>query len=65
MTTEQFENLFAMVSANVNNSELIGKDLKKQFDKSVNIESNIALMMDNQTKLFNELQKIKSLLTNK
>lgn len=65
MTPKQFEDLYKMISANVNNTNLLGLDLKKQYDKSVNIEKNIALIIDNQAKLFNELQNIKGLLLQK
>lgn len=65
MTPKQFQDIYDMISANVNNTNLLGQDLKKQYDKSVNIERNIALIMGNQSKLFNELQDIKKLLSNK
>lgn len=65
MTQEQFNTLDKLISTNVNNTSLLGQDLKKQFNKSVNIEKNISLIMDNQVKLFNELQTIKELLLQK
>lgn len=65
MTPKQFEDLYAMISANVNNTSLIGEDLKKKYDKTVNIENNIALVMKNQSIILNELQNIKKLLINK
>lgn len=65
MTQEQYNTLDKLISANVDNTNLLGQDLKKQYDKSVNIEKNISLIMDNQIKLFNELQTIKGLLLQK
>ncbi len=65
MTPKQFEDLYAMISGNVNNTNLLGQDLKKQYDKSENIEKNIKLMMENQMLLFNLLTDIKKLLSNK
>ena len=65
MTPKQFEDLYAMISANVNNTSLIGEDLKKKYDKTVNIENNIALVMKNQSLILNELQNIKKLIINK
>lgn len=63
MTQEQYNTLDKLISATVNNTNLLGQELKKQYDKSVNIERNIALMMDNQIKLFKELTEIKKLLS--
>jgi hypothetical protein len=67
MTPKQFEDIYAMISGNVNNTNLLGQDLKKQYDKSVNIEKNMKLMMENQILLFNLLTDIKKQLldTNK
>ena len=65
MTPKQFEDLYAMISGNVNNTNILGQDLKKQYDKSENIEKNIKLMMENQMLLFNLLTDIKKLLSNK
>ena len=59
MTPKQFEDFYAMISGNVNNTNLLGQDLKKQYDKSENIEKNIKLMMENQMLLFNLLTDIK------
>lgn len=65
MTPKQFEDLYKMISANVNNTNLLGQDLKKQYDKTLNVEKNISLFMQNQTILFNELQEVKKLLLEK
>jgi hypothetical protein len=65
MTQEQFNTLDKLVSATVNNTHLLGQEFKKQYDKSVNIEKNMKLIMDNQVKLFNELLTIKELLLQK
>jgi hypothetical protein len=65
MTQEQFNLLDKLISGNVNNTNLLSQDLKKQYDKTLNVEKNISLMMQNQTLLFNELQEIKKLLLGK
>jgi hypothetical protein len=65
MTPKQFEDLYKMISANVNNTNLLGQDLKKQYDKTLNVEKNISLFMQNQTILFNEVQEVKKLLLEK
>jgi hypothetical protein len=65
MTQEQFNTIDKLISGNVNNTNLIGLDLKKQYDKTINVEKNISLLMQNQTLLFNELQEIKKLLLEK
>jgi hypothetical protein len=67
MTIDQYNTLENLISGNVNNTNLLGQDLKKQYDKSVNIEKNIKLMMENQILLFNLLTDIKKQLldTNK
>ena len=65
MTPKQFEDLYKMISTNVNNTNLLGQDLKKQYDKTLNVEKNISLFMQNQTLLFNELQEVKKLLLEK
>lgn len=62
MTQEQLNLLDKLISGNVNNTNLLGQDLKKQYDKTLNIEKSIALMMENQNKIFSELQYIKGLL---
>lgn len=62
MTQEQLNLLDKLISGNVNNTNLLGQDLKKQYDKTLNIEKSIALMMENQNKIFSELQYIKRLL---
>ncbi|MCZ8331339.1 MAG: hypothetical protein O9282_08510 [Flavobacterium sp.] len=54
MTIDQYNTLENLISGNVNNTNLLGQDLKKQYDKSVNIEKNIKLMMENQILLFNQ-----------
>ncbi|MCZ8090182.1 hypothetical protein [Flavobacterium sp.] len=62
MTIDQYNTLENLISGNVNNTNLLGQDLKKQYDKSVNIEKNIKLMMENQILLFNLLTDIKKQL---
>tara|TARA_R110000868_G_C10886362_1_gene763283 strand:- start:108 stop:314 length:207 start_codon:yes stop_codon:yes gene_type:complete len=65
MTPKQFEDLYKMISTNVNNTNLLGQDLEKQYDKNLNVEKNISLFMQNQTLLFKELQEVKRLLLGK
>lgn len=63
MTEENFKKLYDMLSANVNNTNLVGTNLKLQYDKTVNIERNLALAMQNQVYIMQELEKIKTLVT--
>lgn len=65
MTPQQFNDIYDMISASVNNTNLLGKDLKRQYDKTLSVENNISLLMRNQKLLFNELQEVKKLLVEK
>lgn len=65
MTPKQFQDVYDMISASVNNTNLLGDNLKNQYNKTLNIETNIALLMQNQNTIFLELQEIKELLLEK
>lgn len=65
MTPKQFDDLYKMIFASVDNTSLLGENLKKQYDKTLNIENNIALLLKNQNTIFLELQEIKKLLLEK